>query len=877
MDLPRMLARVILVTLVCALALSVDIDMPGARASSEDANEEALLYDRLQPGDNFAGWIGETLPLAELFEQFPQIESITAWDALALREITSSTLEAVGDRALTALETGAAYVIRVGGTESIYWNQPVEPAARKLQLHGRENWVAWMGPDDWPIEDVAKGLGVSLVSIEMDEYVYDPTSGTSTSAWPRVLRGDALKVTVGRDVIWLQPTFVMPAVHYVGNVPHGTRRLIERDLNATLTYSAATLGVQADPSSLIVVVANSAKAAFDKAAELGREQDWDAFRHYWQRVGGWYNSAQDTFYLKASSWEGRPSGRYPWGRYTLLHEYIHALQYQLVGDATAWYPNWLLEGTAEWFEADLSTDDRNGYPLSRVLINALNQAAQGPPLEEIESSNSTWQYSFGLVAADLLIDRVGENGVLDFYRALAPGRAGPDWRWETQPTVRSAFQAAFGLTLDQFYEEFEALMAKRRGSARRPPASNELVLAGTIVNSDGMPRVGATLVARAFNDGQPIGWDRRAKSGDDGAFELFVRKRTEYRIWIELDRDWACQYWWSDDSDELRPTHQQANAIEVGGVRPEPIAIAVDADRCRWQIGGHLVGANQEPLGGLLLTARSEGDRLTVRTESDGSFEIVTRSPATYTLHANLGGCVISWRNDNSAQTAEDAFPIEVVNSSIRNIRFAIPERTCLWFDGVLLNADGEGIADVNVVAQQHGGRVWRRTDAAGMFQLPLTEPGDYYLYTFPDGCRVYYRPEGATGQRSERSLVTAAYDRPVDLSFRLQGDTCTRRVEGQLLNSDGSVRSGQNVAATGPSGYGSDRSDDNGVFSFAVPEAGVYRLSVSVDGCQVFYAGASGGGVIDSEQARTIQLGSRDVSGIRFRLPEDPAALCDP
>ena len=873
MDVANRLARLFLVTLVIAAMASVDIDRPGVGADSEDAIDEEPLDSKLRPGDNFAGWIGEPLPLTELFERFPQIESITAWDAPAQREISASPQQAVEDRALRTLEPGTAYVIRVGGEKAIDWVQPLEPAARNLQLRAGDNWVAWMGPDDWLLEDVASGLGVSLETIDVDGHVYDPSSDESSSAWPRVMRGDALKVTVNRDVIWLQPTFVMPAVHYVGNVPHSTRRLVERDLTATLAYSATTLGVQADPSTLIVVVANSAKAAFDKAAELGRQQDWDAFRNRWQRVGGWYSSSQDAFYLKASSWEGRHGGRYPWGRYTLLHEYIHALQYQLVGDATAWYPNWLLEGTAEWFEADLSTVDRNGYPLSRVLINALNQAAKGPPLEEIESSNSTWQYSFGLVAVDLLVDRVGESGVLNFYRALAPGRAGPDGRWETRPTVRSAFQAAFGLTLDQFYEEFEALMAKRRGSARRRPASNEVVLAGTIVNSDGTPRVGATLVATAFKDGHPAGWDRRAKSGDDGAFELFVRKRSEYRIRIELDTDWPCRFWWSDDSDDRWPTDQEANPIEIGGVEPEPITIAVDADRCRWQLSGHLLGADQEPLGGILITARSEDARLTARTESDGRFEIATRSPATYTLHVDLGGCIISWRNDGRARIGEDASPVEVVNSSILGIRFEIPERTCLWFDGVLLNAGGAGIADVNVYAQKDSGRVWSRTDTAGAFQLPVTETADYYLYSFPDGCRVYYRPDGATGRRSERSLVTTSDDQAVDLTFRLPVDMCTRRIEGQLLNADGLGMSGHYVAATGTSGYGSDRSDDEGVFSFAVPAAGSYRLSVTVDGCQLFYAAV--GGVTDSDNARVVQVGSSDVSGIRFHLPDDSAALC--
>ena len=320
----------------------------------------------------------------------------------------------------------------------------------------------------------------------------------------------------------------------------------------------------------MVVVAGDAKSAHDTTTELGRAWDWEAFRNFWQRAGGWYSSGQDAFYLKSSSWEGPRSGRYHWGRYVVLHEYIHALQFQLMG-ANYIDLNWLLEGSANWYDSDLSTQDRNGYPLSRKLIDALNQASKGPPLEEIESSNETWQYSFGLVAADMLVERAGKSAALDFYRVLAPGRAGPDGRWETRPTLRSAFAAAFGLTLEEFYDEFEALMTKRRGSATRRPASNEFALGGTILNSDGTPRVGASLEAREYRDGYPAGWNRRATSSEDGTFEVFVRRRADYRIWIELGDDYQhCQFWWSEDSDEDKPADNEASLIEISGSQPEP-------------------------------------------------------------------------------------------------------------------------------------------------------------------------------------------------------------------------------------------------------------------------------------------------------------------
>ena len=290
MGVANRLARLILATLACVAAWSVDNDKPGVSASSVEPNHEELLHSRLWPGDNFARWIGGSLPVTERFERFPQIESITAGDAPAQREVSSSPLQGTGDPALPALEPGAVYVTRVGGTEPIDWIRPEEPAARILQLRAGENWGASMGPVNRLIDDAAKGLGVSLVTIEDYDHVYGSTPGEWSSAWSRVMRGDALKVTVDREVTCSQPTFVMPAVHFVGSFPHNTRRLIERDLNATLAYSATELSLQAYPSSLTVVVANRAKAAFDKATRLGREQDWDAFRSYWQRVSGCHSS-----------------------------------------------------------------------------------------------------------------------------------------------------------------------------------------------------------------------------------------------------------------------------------------------------------------------------------------------------------------------------------------------------------------------------------------------------------------------------------------------------------------------------------------------------------------------------------------------------------
>lgn len=666
----------------------------------------------------------------------------------------------------------------------------------------------------------------------------------------------------------------MPEIHYAGNVDHGVRRLIERDLEATLEYSARELGVQADPSSLVVVVAGDAKSAHEKTNELGHPWDWESFLNFWQRAGGWYSSDQDAFYLKSSTWEGSSSGRYHFGRYVVLHEYIHALQFQLMG-ANYVDLDWLLEGSANWFDSDLATQDRNGYPLSRRLIDALNQASKGPPLEEIESANDTWQYSFGLVAADLLIERAGKSAALDFYRVLAPGRAGPGGRWETRPTIRSAFAAAFGLSLEEFYDEFEALMTKRRGSAKRRPAGNEFALAGTIVNTDGMPRVGASLEAREYQDGVPAGWNRRATSSEDGTFELFVRKRADYRIWIELgEHAGHCQYWWSEDSDDASPSDDDASLIEIGSSQPESITISVDAGRCRWQVAGTLAGPDDLPLAGLQVRAHGRGGATSVRTELDGSFSFVAIRPGPFQLSVYLGGCRLYWSEDGPSTNAEQAAEISVLNRDVSGLRFQVLKDPCTRITGWLLHSSGEGIKHVDISAVADDYRAGARTDATGRFSVALTAAGVYGLETWINGCFLYYGNDGATGMGRERKTVSVTEHDVSGLLFQLQPDMCTLRISGRLLNADGTPRTDNWIGASGESGRGADWPAEDGTFSFAVPGPGVYDMSVTVDGCEIYYAGNGKSGA--KSERRSFTITSSDITGIEFRLPQDPASVCN-
>ena len=61
----------------------------------------------------------------------------------------------------------------------------------------------------------------------------------------------------------------------------------------------------------------------------------------------------------------------------------------------------------------------------------------------------------GLLAVDWLVERAGEPALLEYHRSLA---AATSWR----SAFDSAFESAFGLTAESFYEQFEAYRATLR-------------------------------------------------------------------------------------------------------------------------------------------------------------------------------------------------------------------------------------------------------------------------------------------------------------------------------------------------------------------------------------------------------------------------------
>ena len=254
--------RILAVLVVVLIAVALP------RAASADESIETVPESRtlvLQPGANFVGWIGAPIAVADVFAAVPKALLIYTWDADS--RLYRYAIRGVGGT-LPRLDPGMAVTIRVIGNEPVEWAQPVTPVTGMTTLRDGVNWVAWSGREDWPLDEVARGIGKSLVRLEFGDFVYEPGSADADMAkaqngFPPVGRGDGLHVTVNRDVRWLQPTGIVPKIVWVGLIGQELREEITADIRRVLDYFADELAVETDFAKTTILVWHGVEAALE--------------------------------------------------------------------------------------------------------------------------------------------------------------------------------------------------------------------------------------------------------------------------------------------------------------------------------------------------------------------------------------------------------------------------------------------------------------------------------------------------------------------------------------------------------------------------------------------------------------------------------------
>ena len=252
--------------------------------------------------------------------------------------------------------------------------------------------------------------------------------------------------------------------------------------------------------------------------------------------------------------------------------------------------------------------------------------------------------------------------------------------------------------------------------------------------------------------------------------------------------------------------------------------------------------------------------------------------PDSYRLSVWLDehDCRVYYRRGDSAGSYRQATEVKVNDRDVSGIQFQLTDGLCsMRISGRLLDASGVPIPGASVWAQSDdGGHGSAGTDSDGEFAIAVSEPGRYRVSARIDGCSIRYRRGGVTGNWDQATWVPVADKGVSGLTMQLTEGMCERRMSGRLLNPDGSPHANQWVRACGSEGCGGATSGADGSFAFAVPARGTYRLETDFGDCRIHH-GLSGP-TEHRNSVRQIRVSNADVTGIEFRLPEDPSGFCN-
>ena len=138
------------------------------------------------------------------------------------------------------------------------------------------------------------------------------------------------------------------------------------------------------------------------------------------------------------------------------HEYVHVIQHQLARGAagSSWEtkPAWLIEGSAEYIAGRYrDAMDYEDYDDARErAVEVVEDEREEISLSQLETRadfrevDPGFSYALGMLAAEWLAAHAGDEALFEYQRQLS--RAGSKWPF--------AFEIAFGMTVEEFYEAF---------------------------------------------------------------------------------------------------------------------------------------------------------------------------------------------------------------------------------------------------------------------------------------------------------------------------------------------------------------------------------------------------------------------------------------
>ena len=739
----------LLIGLLATAAVLLALGLFPSDARAADAPTETL---ELHPGDNFVGWVAEPIAVADIFEQISAATLIYTWNAdsrtyrHAIRDV-GGTLE--------RLDPGMSARIRIEGRKTVKWERSLTPAKGMVTLYSGVNWVAWNGRDEWPLDQVARGIGTSLVSIEVEErgIVYQPSGNIAEAIEPlsgksTLRRGDALRVTVNRDLRWLQPTGMMPNIIWVGTFSPELMDDITADIRRVVDFFAEEFAVETDFADTTALLYSSIDAAVEYAgSEATLQFGYTPEVLRVRMTAGWLAQGKDWgFFLSACGWQSpAPQPCYQRTIETLTHEWFHHLQGQLSTKRPLVSPVWMIEGPAIWAEWQLPSLLTNVSYDSELDWRLDATARIVATLESVEQPYTSLAYTLGSVAAERLAAMNDADAHIEYNRQLYPQASGTGRRWLQTPTWHEAFEAAFGLPTAAFYEDFEAWRETLPIPHRRYNYSPEDVeLYGTLLHDDGSPASGFRVETTAYLDGADVSFARTAIVDKVGRFSIEVAPQTRQRIVVTRS---GCRLWLSDRGlTTAQPQPGEYGELDTNNL--SELNLTLPEGACENELRAKVIRLRDEDRAvQVLLIDEETGAWFPTRLGGSGEYIGYAPKPGRYNVLVRLDDCAVHYSEYRIVASGQDADVLNLDDEAV-SIEFRIPDDLCVHrISGRIVDQDGNTVGGgwiqmADGHASSSGG-----VAADGSFGMEVPDSGEYVLFTGTEveDCYIAYSDSGGT------------------------------------------------------------------------------------------------------------------------------------
>ena len=433
---------------VAVVVAAVGVGLWSARGTASAQTPAAsTITTQLQPGWNMVGWMGPDTTTRELFDTIPELNLIVAWDGEAQRH-RWAWRPAIRSRGLQEITRGRGLALHIGGASAVEWTRPAAEGVVLLRLHAGHNLVTWGGPDGTPIEEALDWLGDAVMSASRwnadarESERYRRGASVAANTLRTLNHGDALWVRLAEDASWWQSGAAGTEFVFEEPLHPETEAALRAEIARVLAFFYEDYGLE--PVDLLVTIVrelSTGASAWVGEITVGRQT---------------YDTPQPDF--------------------PIAHEYFHVLQFHWAETLTNFFelPNWLIEGTATYV-ADVYDGERleiTGDELRALWWRlARGRGADSLPLDHWLFDHGTQGdyraiagYYVGALATDWLVRRAAAWSTRGRFNPLDPpelvARPDHDAHFEffrLLPEAASwedAFEAAFGITPDDFYEAF---------------------------------------------------------------------------------------------------------------------------------------------------------------------------------------------------------------------------------------------------------------------------------------------------------------------------------------------------------------------------------------------------------------------------------------